>query len=700
MKNLIHPGDAKVAARFFSPDAEEPREGANLRMRHADGRYRCIRAEGKQESSRGGEPVLRVTLRDARDLRGDSKEQSQINLKSVMESLEVGVLFKDRNHVIRHANRSFCLIFSDSTDPCRDVIGCTDYDLFPEEVADESYQMEQLLLAGAPMAHMLRRAVSKSGTPEWLDFRSFPVRDEYWTVIGLFGTLSRITEEVKAEQALRDSEASLKEAQRIAGLGSYVLDFGSGIWSSSETLDGLFGIDQNYAHTVEGWLGLVHPDDRAMMIAHFTDDVVGKSMDFRREYRILRASDGEMRWVHGIGKIESDAQGKPLRLRGTIQDITARKASEERLHLAASVFTHATEGILITDAGGKILDVNNAFTRITGYSREEVMGQNPRMLNSGRQNREFYSDMWTRLAKEGSWSGEIWNRAKSGQIFAEMLTISAVPDAVGNIKQYVAMFSDITSIKEQERKLEHVSHYDLLTGLPNRALLADRLRQAMAQAHRSGRKVAIACLDLDNFRAVNDEHGHDIGDQLLTAITRRMSLVLREGDTLARLGGDELVAVMLDMTSIEDSQPLIASLLNAAAEPVVLGDLTLQVSASIGVTFFPQLDDVDAEQLLRQADQAMYHAKTAGKGRYHIFDPTLDRSMRGHHEDLDRIREALRDGEFVLYFQPNVNMQHGYAAGRGGVDSLAASGKGAFAAGAIFADNGGKSADRSSWASG
>ncbi len=333
------------------------------------------------------------------------------------------------------------------------------------------------------------------------------------------------------------------------------------------------------------------------------------------------------------------------------EDITAFKASENRLH-----FTHTSEGILITDADGVILDVNNAFTRITGYTRAEVLGQNPRILKSGRQSREFYAGMWTELKESGHWSGEIWNRGKGGQTIAEMLTISAVPDALGRTKQYVAIFSDLTPIKETERQLKHLAHFDLLTGLPNRALLTDRLRQEMARSNRLGRIIAIAYLDLDDFHVVNDQYGRNTGDQLLTAITHRLSAVLGEGDTLARVGGDEFAAVLLEIANIVESLALIGRLRDAVAEPVQLGELMLQVSASIGVTFYPQAEDVEPDQLLRQADQAMYFAKLAGRSRYHVFDPTLDRSMRGRHEDLQRIRQAMQAQEFELYFQPRVNM--------------------------------------------
>ncbi len=223
----------------------------------------------------------------------------------------------------------------------------------------------------------------------------------------------------------------------------------------------------------------------------------------------------------------------------------------------------------------------------------------------------------------------------------------------------MALFSDITTVKEHQQQLEHIAHYDALTNLPNRALFGDRLSQALAQTQRRGKLLAVVYLDLDGFKNVNDNHGHQAGDQLLIAVASRMKKVLREGDTLARIGGDEFVAVLVDLEHATDAIPMLTRLLSAAAKPVEIGSINLHVSASLGVTYYPQAEAVDADLLLRQADQAMYQAKLSGKNRYHFFDTEHDRSVRGHHESLERIRMALQNREFVLYYQPKVNMRNG-----------------------------------------
>jgi diguanylate cyclase (GGDEF)-like protein/PAS domain S-box-containing protein len=347
---------------------------------------------------------------------------------------------------------------------------------------------------------------------------------------------------------------------------------------------------------------------------------------------------------------------------GIYEDITAWSHSQEKIKLAASVFTNARENIIITDTAGIIIDVNNSFTTTTGYSYEEAIGQNPRVLKSGRQLPDFYVDMWQALLKNGHWYGELWNRRKNGEVYAEMKTITAVHDQQGVTTHYVSLGSDITPMKEYQHQIEHIAHYDVLTDLPNRVLLADRLTQAMLQCNRHEQSLAVVFLDLDGFKLINDTHGHDKGDEMLIALSLLMKEALREGDSLARIGGDEFVAVLTDLTSVEDCEPVLDRLLLAASAPVKISDLVLKVSASIGVTLYPQ-DNVDADLLMRHADQAMYVAKGAGKNCYHLFDTVQDKAVKDQRESLEAIRNALDNQQFVLYYQPKVNMLSGMVTG-------------------------------------
>jgi diguanylate cyclase (GGDEF)-like protein/PAS domain S-box-containing protein len=338
------------------------------------------------------------------------------------------------------------------------------------------------------------------------------------------------------------------------------------------------------------------------------------------------------------------------------------KQAEEKLMRAASVFTHANEGIMLTDATSSIIEVNDSVRRITGYTPAEMVGKNPSMLQSGRHSADFYAQMWTAIEVQGHWHGEIWNRRKNGEIYPEMLTVSAVKNVAGFVQHYVSLSTDITAIKANQGQLERIAHYDVLTNLPNRVLLADRLNQAMVQSQRRNQTLAVAFMDLDGFKAINDSYGHNVGDELLIVVSQRMKEALREGDTLARIGGDEFIAVMVDLEKIEDSEPILARLLRAAGDPVTLDDVVMQVSVSIGVTLYPQ-DGANAEQLVRHADQAMYLAKQAGKNRYHLFDTVQDNAINTQRQSIDNVRAALDRGEFVLHFQPKVNMFTGEVIG-------------------------------------
>ncbi|MEE4637706.1 MAG: EAL domain-containing protein, partial [Wenzhouxiangella sp.] len=333
--------------------------------------------------------------------------------------------------------------------------------------------------------------------------------------------------------------------------------------------------------------------------------------------------------------------------------------SNERLEQLATVFIHAREGVIITDGDGVIMEVNAAFSRMTGYLREDAVGRNPRFLRSGRHGPSFYREMWKTLAREGYWSGEMWNRRKNGELYPQQMTITAVRDDAGRALQYVALINDVSDLKQHERQVEYASNYDALTGLPNRRLLADRLKQAVAQMQRHGSGLAVIYLDLDGFKGINETFGHDFGDRLLRRVSERVLATLRAGDSVARLGGDELVIVLLDVTDQGETESLLNRLMESISAPIVVGDDEIRITASLGVTFFPQPEDVDADQLVRQADQAMYRAKQAGKGRYQFFDHAEDQATRGLHESQQRIRQGLADNEFVLYYQPKVNMRSG-----------------------------------------
>jgi diguanylate cyclase (GGDEF)-like protein/PAS domain S-box-containing protein len=340
----------------------------------------------------------------------------------------------------------------------------------------------------------------------------------------------------------------------------------------------------------------------------------------------------------------------------------AQVLAEERLRLHATAFESAHEGITLTNAQGEILDVNPAFTRITGYERSEVIGRNPRVLKSGRHDQDFYAAMWKSILETGGWRGEIWNRSKFGDVYPELLSISGVHDRDDNLTNFVAVFSDISRLKEQETQLVQMAYFDALTGLPNRVMLADRIVQASAQTRRGKMLMAVCYLDLDGFKPINDTWGHEIGDQLLVEMANRLKSTLRAGDTVARLGGDEFVLLLLGLADIDECERAVQRMLHAVSHPLLVAPQPVTLSASIGVAIFP-LDDGDADTLLRHADQAMYRAKQLGKARYHVFDPDQDRYTRSRYDRVARIQDALDYGEIVLHYQPKVDMRAGQVSG-------------------------------------
>lgn len=347
---------------------------------------------------------------------------------------------------------------------------------------------------------------------------------------------------------------------------------------------------------------------------------------------------------------------------GAWNDITEQNQAEERLRLLAGVFKHSHDGIIIADAHARLIDVNRACCTISGYDRDELIGQTPRKFQSGRHDRNFYQTMRDSLTRTGHWQGEIWNRRKNGEIYPLLLSVSVIRDQAANVRNYIAVFADITVMKAQEARLAQMAHHDPLTHLPNRVLLADRMRVAIAHAQHSGRWLAICFMDLDGFKVVNDRYGHDVGDQLLVQVAERLQNILHGGDTLARLGGDEFVLLLGGLPDLQTCRQNLQRVLDSTAQPFMLDNIQINISASIGVTLYPQ-DEQDPDTLLRHADQAMYQAKEKGRNGYQIFDAEHDRQSRSRMEGLGRLNQALQQGELCLYYQPKVNMRDGRVTG-------------------------------------
>lgn len=385
-----------------------------------------------------------------------------------------------------------------------------------------------------------------------------------------------------------------------------------------------------------------------------------KEESFQSEANFLTMKGKKIRAIVSlkIPRDERELNNIPI----SIVDISARKEMEKQLQLSAQVFEETHEGIVITDAKGLIIDVNPAFSVIAGYSRDEAIGENIRILNSGRQSTEFYSNLWQQLNDKGYWQGEIWNRKKNGEVYAELLSISSLKDAAGKTSNYVGIFTDITFNKVQQDKIKRMAHYDALTNLPNRSLLRDRYNQALSHSKRSNTVLAVSFLDLDNFKHVNDSYGHQVGDKLLIEIAQRLKSTVREEDTVARLGGDEFSLLLGDIKSSIECVELLERLIYSISEPFLIEGISITVTTSIGVSMCPS-DASGLDVLLRNADQAMYLAKQEGKNNFRFFNAHEAEKVIQHHLKLQELHQALLNHELLLFYQPKVNMVSGKVVG-------------------------------------
>lgn len=452
----------------------------------------------------------------------------------------------------------------------------------------------------------------------WLEVDSYLADHNRFVVL-----LQDISQRKQNELSLIASEERLRVSQDYGGVCTWEFDLVNNrrIWSEIINNGPIFPKTEKpkWAH----FLATVCREDRPLVI-----NALRKHLDsgvkFDVEYRIN--VPGKKCWMRSVGQAERNDQGKPVRMLGIMQDISERKLAEEKLKLSARVFSDAHEGIMITDADALILDVNAAFTQITGFSRQEVLGRNPNLLKSERHDDEFYRVMWETMNREGHWQGEIWNKHRNNDIYAQLLTISAIRDETGSVINYIGLFSDITERKQQQELLEHLAHFDPLTGLPNRTLFGDRFNQAIAHSKRSGGLLAVCYMDLDGFKPVNDTFGHEVGDELLIEVAKRIKSNLRECDTVCRLGGDEFALLLQDLQSRQQCEDTLIRIHSALSDPFTLSSHPIWIGASSGVTMYP-LDASEPYTLLRHADQAMYQAKRDGRNCCRVYMDLLQQGI-------------------------------------------------------------------------
>lgn len=469
--------------------------------------------------------------------------------------------------------------------------------------------------------------------------------------------VDRLTLPAKLAGELQRSRQQLQEIQRLAGIGSWELDLERNVLSWSDELYRIFEIDPaqrpaDYEH----FLQMVHEEDRGRV-----DQAYQAALAARQPYEVehrMVMPDGRIKQIRERGETFYDEAGKPLRSIGTAQDITDIRLLESQMQLLGSAFHHSGEAIMITDHNNRILTVNAAFTMLTGYSQDEVAGQDPRILSAGRTSREDYKRMWAAIKEKSFWQGEIWDRRKDGGVYPKWLSVSVIRDEQGDIRYHIAHFTDVSTERATEAKIHYMAHHDMLTGLNNRFSLKDRLEHALAVARRESVRVALLFIDLDRFKVINDTLGHHVGDELLIHVSRRLRQCVRESDLVARLGGDEFV-VMLSGIEHSSSVAMVAEkLVMRVGEPYPVGAHTLYTTPSIGIAIYP-MDGEDGETLMRNADAAMYHAKSAGRNNFQFFDAKMNEAAVERLGIEHALRLALGRDEFRLHFQPIINLRTG-----------------------------------------
>ena len=404
-------------------------------------------------------------------------------------------------------------------------------------------------------------------------------------------------------------------------------------------------------------LRLLHPEDR-QRVRQAVQRTIDSGAPFDETARIQRY-DGSYCWVQARGQRHLDAEGRAERFSGILTDLSDQRLAEERQRLAATVVDNTAEGVLVTDAKARIVSVNAAVTRMLGYSEDELLGLTPRVFKSGRHDDAFYAALWASVAQTGHWQGEIWNRRKSGEVFPEHMSLSAVRDPDGQVTHYVCMFTDISAEKAQRQQLEFLVHFDPLTGLSNRLWFGQQLATAVQQAQRDGETLAVLLLNLDRFKDVNDSYGHQVGDEVLKHIARQVRAALRPGDLVGRMAGDELAVLVRQLRHADGAAAVARGLIAAVAQPWVSPQgVEIVVGVSVGICMYPDHADT-AQALLQGAHAAVYGAKARGRGAWCFFHEEMTQAARERLEVEARLRVALAQGHLQLYYQPQIDIASG-----------------------------------------
>lgn len=532
----------------------------------------------------------------------------------------------------------------------------------PDDLDSDLTQVERMLRGDIDTYQIEKRYVRCDGRRVWAQLTVSLVRDPAGQPVYFISVVEDIGARKAAEQALHESE------ERLNWIASTIPEV---VWLAEVRSQRIIYVNRAYESLWQcpvsslyraplSYLSQVHPDDRGWVRAHKREAILA-AQTFELEYRLLRHG-GDIRWVQERGHPVTHAQGLGCYV-GVVQDVTERHQTEARLRLAAKVFDCAREGVIITGVDGAMQAVNQAFTDITGYSEQEALGQNARLLRSNHHGPEFFQAMWASLNQTGQWLGELWNRRKNGELYPCWLTISRVVDEHQASSHFVGLLTDISQMRRSEEQVARLAHYDPLTGLPNRLLLQSRLEHALDHARRRGSLVAVLYIDLDHFQMVNESLGYAVGDLLLTEVAQRLRRRVRAEDTLGRLGGDEFLLILESISRVDTAVEAAQAILNELAAPLSApGQTEVYVTASIGISLFPE-NSPSADSLLREADTAVHQAKALGRQRFCFYSTSMNADAQARLALDAALRRALERQEMVLHYQPKLALQTGRVCG-------------------------------------
>ena len=572
-----------------------------------------------------------------------------VDSEILLNELEQNIFVKDLNLNYLFANDAYLKLIGENTS---NVMGKNDFDFFTKDIAEKYRKDDAEVIESKQILDVIETILINDKYRQIRTIKKPLFSDG--KVVSILGIFWDITENLRGMEQLEKIKYGLTKAQELSKIGHWELDIIENNLFWSDEVYRIFGLKpQEFGATYEAFLEYIHPDDIDLVNNAYLDSV-NEKRGYYITHRIVR-KNGEIGYVEERCEHELDNDGNVTKSIGSVHDITEERKVQNELTLISEVFTNMHDGVLITDAQQCIVNINGAFSDITGYTLEDVKGKTPNMLSSGWHDSLFYKVLWDEMHKKGKWEGEITDRKKDGTLYTAELNIMAIYNDDGVITNYISITNDISSKKEQEQLIHNLAYFDSLTDLPNRVLFEERVVSRIPALKRNGKKMALLFIDMDNFKNVNDTLGHIMGDKFLVEVSQHIKEKLREQDTLARVGGDEFIVVLEDFDSIECIGPIAEKIIDSFKEPLFIDDKKIYTGVSMGISIYPD-DGETYEELVKAADTAMYDVKDSGKNSFKFFDQSMNETIIKRILIEDNLRSAIINDELFLVYQPKINI--------------------------------------------